>query len=216
MRVPAGKTIRGEDCPAGKVAPVMTPVYSLLVATAMGMCVAATPVLLNAKLDPSSAMVVPKTVISSNMRFVFPVGLEGTGHHYFVAVERHLFRTNQNLVEIPDRANIDGELYTINYSMGHSAQHYSTAHARARADMRILAQYGTAINFPGTLVSMHGKRSKFSYPRGIGPNKALMYFDLRMLAEVAEAEGVDLRVLYLRRPVKGILIANTVHRHFQK
>ena len=95
--------------------------------------------------------------------------------------------------------------------MGHSAQHYSTAHTRAREDMSNLAQYGAELNFPGTLVSMHGKGSKYSYPRGRGPNKALRYFDLRMLAEVAEAEGVDLRVLYLRRPVKDILIANTVH-----
>ena len=82
--------------------------------------------------------------------------------------------------------------------------------------MSNLAQYGAELNFPGTLVSMHGKGSKYSYPRGRGPNKALRYFDLRMLAEVAEAEGVDLRVLYLRRPVKDILIANTVHRDFQK
>ncbi|CAN0408704.1 unnamed protein product [Laminaria digitata] len=54
-----------------------------------------------------------------------------------------------------------------------------------------------------------------SYPSGLGPDKALRYLDLRMLAEVAEEEGVDLRVLYLRRSAKDLLIANTIHRKFQ-
>lgn len=43
-----------------------------------------------------------------------------------------------------------------------------------------------------------------------------MYFDLRLMAEVAEAEGVDFRVVYLRRPVKDVILANTVHRRFQE
>ena len=80
--------------------------------------------------------------------------------------------------------------------------------------MRLLARVGEALQYPGTLRSMHGRQRLNSYPMGTGPNKALKYFDLRMLAEVAEAEGVDLRVLYLRRPVKQLVIANTVHRRF--
>jgi len=42
------------------------------------------------------------------------------------------------------------------------------------------------------------------------------YMDLRLLAQTAEAEGVDFRVLYLRRPARDIILANTVHRDFQK
>lgn len=46
--------------------------------------------------------------------------------------------------------------------------------------------------------------------------KVFKYLDLRMLAEAAEAEGVDFRVLYLRRPARDIVLADTVHRKFQK
>jgi len=46
--------------------------------------------------------------------------------------------------------------------------------------------------------------------------KVFKYMDLRLLAEVAEAAGVDFRVLYLRRKARDIILANTVHRHFQK
>ena len=45
-----------------------------------------------------------------------------------------------------------------------------------------------------------------SYPSGTGPNKTLRYLGLRLLAEVAEEEGVDLRVLHIRRPVNGLVI----------
>lgn len=59
-------------------------------------------------------------------------------------------------------------------------------------------------------------RGKYSYPHGSGQKKLMKYIDLRLLAEVAEKEGVDFRVLYLRRSVKDILVADTVHRHFQE
>ena len=68
------------------------------------------------------------------------------------------------------------------------------------------------LEFPGTVVSVPGRHS---YPNGFGPNKALKYIDLRMMAETAEEEGVDFRVLYMRRPVTDIIIANTIHRDFQ-
>lgn len=46
--------------------------------------------------------------------------------------------------------------------------------------------------------------------------KVFGYLDLGLLAEVAEAEGVDLRVLYLRRSARDVVVANTVHRDFHK
>ncbi|CAN0455879.1 unnamed protein product [Laminaria digitata] len=60
---------------------------------------------------------------------------------------------------------------------------------------------------------IHGK---YSYPDGWGLNKVMKYLDLRLLAEAAEAEGVDFRILYLQRPAKDILVANTIHRNFQE
>ncbi|CAN0167541.1 unnamed protein product [Hapterophycus canaliculatus] len=40
--------------------------------------------------------------------------------------------------------------------------------------------------------------------------------DLRLLAEAAEAEGIDFRVLYLRRSARDFIVANSVHRLFQE
>ncbi|CAN0311826.1 unnamed protein product [Scytosiphon promiscuus] len=44
----------------------------------------------------------------------------------------------------------------------------------------------------------------------------MQYVDPRLMAEAAEAEGVDFRVLYLKRSAKELLLADTVHRHFQE
>lgn len=162
---------------------------------------------------PGGSRVVSKTIVSSRMRFVFTVGLEGTGHHYIGQVEDHLFQTNEDLVRISRRDNVNRDLYTMEHTMGGSAQHYGTNLNAARENMRKLARRGADLQGPGTVVFMPGKNS---YPNGPGPRKALKYMDLRMLAEVAEEEGVDLRVLYLRRPVEGTLLANTIHRQFQK
>ena len=183
---------------------------------ALGLGVEAESVEFTSTEEPSLTLVVPKTVVSSTMRFVFEVGLEGTGHHMFGHVLDHLFKANPNLVQISgSRKDAVDDLYGINYSMGLTVQHYNKSLSRARNSMRNVAQRGQTLPFPGTLVYTHDPRGFHSYPTGIGPNKALKYFDLRLLAEVAEEEGVDLRVLYLRRPAKDLVIANTIHRTFQ-
>lgn len=147
------------------------------------------------------------------MRLVFAMGLEGTGHHYVAQVEDHLFQTHPNLVRVSRRDTAKPQSYTIKHAMGEDAQQYSTMLSGARETMRQLADIGAGLQSPGTVVLMPGRNS---YPDGPGPKKVLKYMDLRVLAEVAEEEGVDLRILYLRRPVKDTLIANTVHRKFQK
>ena len=158
----------------------------------------------------ASSSVVPKTVFSSKVRVVLAVGLEGTGHGYFLHVREDLFKKNRHLARLSD---IAVSRYRIWISMGSSVKQYSIAYQQARTEMRKLAHRGAGLSFPGTVKIIHGKQS---YPFGYGPNKVLKYMDLRMLAEVAEAEGVDFRVVYLRRPVKDILVANTVHRRFQE
>lgn len=164
-------------------------------------------------IEPCDTPIVPKTVVSSKLRFMFPVGLEGTGHHYIVQVEDHLFRTNENLKHISLNGKVKGDFYGISQSMGSTAQHYRDSLINARKNMGDLAKRGATLDPPGTVVALHGRNS---YPCGFGPNKALKYIDLRTMAEVAEEENVDLRVLYMKRPMKDILIANTIHRDFYK
>ncbi len=37
-----------------------------------------------------------------------------------------------------------------------------------------------------------------------------------MLVENAEKEGIDIRIVYLRRPARDMLISDLVHRHFEE
>lgn len=53
-----------------------------------------------------------------------------------------------------------------------------------------------------------------SYPNFDGQDKTLQYVDFQVLAEEAEKAGVDLRIIYLSRSARDILVADTVHRHF--
>lgn len=163
--------------------------------------------------NPTSSAVLQKTVFSSKLRLVLAVGIEGTGHNYFCEVDSHLFDNNPDLPQLPSKDNLNAGRFHIRASMGSTAEYYSTAIHDAKAAMRTLAQDGADLPSPGTVMIIHGL---YSYPDGMGVHKALMYLDLRLLAEVAEAEGVDFRVVYLQRPAKDILVANTIHRGFQK
>lgn len=194
----------------------MRKVYSIFagVAMAIHVCVAAATLSLSPDLEPRDATgVVPKTVTSSTMRFMFTVGLEGSGHHYVLRVQQHLFDTHQQLERISHDDVVKFAPYFIIVSMAGNVQEYRSGLRSARETMHNLAQRGEKLETPGTLTFMDMLPS---YPKGRGPDKALKYLDLRMLAEVAEEEGVDLRVLYLRRSAKDLLIANTIHRKFQK
>ena len=154
-----------------------------------------------------------KTVVSSKLRLVLAVGVEGTGHDYVLKVNDNLFKNNKYLPLIATGDRINVGKYHIRQALGRTSQHFSDIINGGRADMRMLAKRAAEIPHPGTVLVVHGK---YSYPDAHGPDKTLKYLDLRLLAEAAEEEGVDFRVLYLRRPAKDIMLANTVHRRFQE
>lgn len=155
---------------------------------------------------------VAKTVVSNQLRLVFAMGLEGTGHHYTFAVEDLMFHNNPDLPRLQDFQLNIGLYYTASV-MDESPLHFSSAQTSARAEMRELARRAEGVPWPGTI---QVQRGGLSYPNGHGPLKVFGYVDVRMMAEAAEAEGVDFRVLYLRRSAKDLIIANTIHRDFQK
>lgn len=78
--------------------------------------------------------------------------------------------------------------------------------------MQRLAALAEDINRP---VSIATPSVTPSYPFGKGSTKPLKYVDPRMLAELAEGEGVDLRIIYLKRSAHDLLVENTIHRQFQ-
>ena len=182
-----------------------------LAAMGLATCLAGVHVSVNVSTTESETSTVVKTISSSKLRLVMMVGAEGTGHGFIVNVKKHMFRTNDQLVGVPSRYMITSSPYHIRTSMDATALGYSSNLDTAKTDMRKMAEHGAQLQFPGTIALFN---KKTSYPDGHPPDKVLKYVDLRMLAEVAEEEGVDLRVLYLQRPVKELIIADTVHRHF--
>lgn len=95
--------------------------------------------------------------------------------------------------------------------MGESASHYAEAERQAEAVIHRLAEEAAALPAPSFYVPF----SPGSYPSNGGPNKVNQYGDLKLVAEASELEGLDLRVVYLKRSAQDMIIANTVHRQFQ-
>lgn len=155
---------------------------------------------------------VNKTVVSDSFRLVFIAGLEGTGHHYIKAADDAMVVSNPGLPRVRRAHQLSGVPYYLPTSMSSTTKHFEESEDQAREEMEGLAEYVSGWPRPGLAYIMHSSKS---YPANMGAQKVVQYMDLPMLTEVAEAAGIDLRVLYLRRSAKGMVIANTVHRDFQ-
>jgi len=158
-----------------------------------------------------------KTVISSKVRLVFFIGMEGSGHHYFTSSFENMFKEDHPNVVYLDECELKTSYY-LTTSMTGSPSKYTESYEEAREGMRRLALKGEKISNSGGIALIQGgscPMPQMSYPTMGGMEKVNQYIDIRMLAEVAEAEGVDLRVVYLKRSAEEIVIADTQHRMFQ-
>lgn len=158
-----------------------------------------------------SGDVLAKTVVSSKMRLVYIFGVEGSGHHYVIDALDAIFEQHPEFPQITEGFP-PKEPYYIPLTMRESAAAFDRARKLGHADMRDLAGRTERLPYPGTIQQLNAA----SIPTGRGPQKVMQYSDLRLIAEAAEAEGIDLRVLYMKRPANQILLANSVHRQFQK
>lgn len=154
---------------------------------------------------PSPTNNAVKAIVSDKFRMVVLAGLEGSGHHYLLAARAQLPRLDE--VYQPDNLP-----YYLPVFMGTNVSTYVQAQDQAKEEMRRLAEHAAALPPPGA-VYMH---NTWSYPTFTGPQKVMQYLDIKRMSDVAEESGVDLRVLYLRRSAKGLLVANTVHRNFHE
>lgn len=155
---------------------------------------------------------VPKTVVSTQMRLVFTMGLEGTGHHFVFQVDNDVHEKTPHLPRIDD-FHLNPRFYFAPFTLSINPSHYGDARKLAREQMKELSIRAKNLTSPGMV---EVQRGAISYPDGNGENKVFAYVDVREFAEAAEAENVDLRVLYLRRSAKELMVANTVHRDFQE
>lgn len=169
--------------------------------------------------------VTSKTVFSSKLRLVFFMGLEGTGHHYMSQVFQELYKQHDDL-PLFEACQAGRSMY-LPWAMSRSAAEYQEAREILRNDMQTLAVAANRDDMPagGTIVTVQrtnpaqlqncSEMGEISYPNAHGPEKSLQYPDLQMLAEVAEDEGVDLRIIYLQRSAKALMISNIIHRHLE-
>lgn len=168
--------------------------------------------------------VVPKTVFSSKLRLIFLVGLEGTGHHYFVGALRDLFTSNADL-PYSNMCGVAKQLYLYN-SMGQDPAHYASVKEYVDGEMGKLADSQLDMDERGSMACLQPIRTApeyecqgvgmLSYPVLNGASKPIQYPDLRVIAEAAEANGIDFRVVYMKRSAANLLVADTIHRHFDK
>lgn len=168
---------------------------------------------------------ITKSTHSSKLRLVLYVGLEGTGHHLITKTFFHLY-DNYDFFEAKNCTLVSNIL--MHQTMFPSAKHYAHSLEKVRAEMRSLARLEQHLEPPGTIVTVqptgrvqrhcprHGFGHQLSYPCTGPPGKDFKYPDLQILAEIAEEEGVDFRVLYLQRSALELLISTTRHRSFHR
>jgi len=142
---------------------------------------------------------VEKTIFSNNSRLVFPAGIEGTGHHYFLDFWKSFNFTR----------SFDTGLYRTSTNMNSGIETYNRDMKISKNKMDSL--YEESIINPPSIIYPMGCES---YPMLHGMYKAMHYPDLAMIAENAEQSGIDLRVIYLKRSLKELIISNTSHRRF--
>jgi len=166
-----------------------------------------------------SSGVLDKTVFSPKIRMVFLVGLEGSGHHLMTNVLGRVCQSGG--VFCPSVCPIADTLYN-SIGCASTASEYERGVESLRNAMDALAF--TLDGFRGggdtVLLNFHDCPGRtyhvgmMSFPNYHGSDKPLQYVDLRLLAEEAERINVDLRMIYLGRPAKDILVSTTMHRDF--
>lgn len=150
-----------------------------------------------------------KTVTSERLRAVYLMGLEGVGHHYVRSAIKKASSGFPNRIEPASALE-----YGCQTTMSGTTSQYVQSLDRSREQMKGFASEEQALKEGQAMVVYFGKF--ISYPYLGGSNKVFQYTDLRLLAEVAEEEEVDLRIVYLKRSAIDLVIADTMHRDFPK
>lgn len=159
--------------------------------------------------------VLQKQANSSRLRLVFLVGLEGTGHHYMADVLENVCRRAH--VACPKVCNLAKAMYP-GIALPKTPYDYMVARGELRAEMEKLAL--TAESIPPNESTVVGfgpcrfEAGMMSYPNFNGDDKVLQYVDFKVVAEEAERARIDLRIIYLSRSAKDILISDTWHNHY--
>ncbi|CAE7232178.1 unnamed protein product [Symbiodinium natans] len=153
-----------------------------------------------------------KTATSSQVRFVFFAGLEGSGHHFW---HEMIKRLPINRSEDLSRALFDGQHGGFFNADEHSRGDYAEDIAKLMSEMEM-----NLSSTPGCkVVALNGVEPQvsgmMSYPNMGGKDRAGRNPDIFALAKLAEAAGVDLRIVLLTRHPES-MVQSMCERNYEK
>ena len=158
---------------------------------------------------------VTKKVVSSNIRFVFFAGLEGTGHHFWKEMLRRL--------SISHSADLSQELFNRRHGPGlFSSSDEQIREASAEHVVELMSEMQKNLSsVPGCNVvalnvgGITHPSGMMSYPNFGGRDRMLQNPDMFTLAKLAEAAGIDLRIVLLTRHPAS-LVQSELDRSYEK
>lgn len=168
--------------------------------------------------------VLKKNIFSNQAKFVFVVGLEGTGHHLF----QKIYKSCKNCNFFSEWMTVESE-FTIpqlrnflNWRHGFfGSQNTLKNFEKIKLSFKnyfpeIQKKYFNDASLGNRTVALNcccePNPGMYSYPNGWGDCLQLQYPDVRLLADLFEESGLDLRIVVLVRNPLDILISTTVLR----
>lgn len=168
--------------------------------------------------SPSRAVVrsgiLAKTVENTKLRLIAIVGLEGTGHHYVKGTINQVFSTPLDKENHSIGCRIGKLLYVPTLLSTPSS--FAKAQSDLREQVHKLVEIEERMESSNSSISMVNGCRMLSYPMGGGKDKVFRYVDLQMVAEVAEKEHIDFRVIYLQRSARQLLVSNVLHSGYHE
>jgi hypothetical protein len=167
---------------------------------------------MNARLDAErSRPFIPKKAFSDDRRVAFVAGLEGSGHHLW----RHIFEECALAGDCVRSPSLAASLWSQRDKSGLFNQYEPTGDYKAAATAGVRSAFRQLSSTDGLRwVNGGGPSGMMSYPNFGGPDKVNQHPDVWALAEIAEAVGEDLRILFVGRQARSLLTSTAVHRHF--
>jgi len=162
--------------------------------------------------------VLPKMAYSNKTRFVFIVGLEGTGHHLWKPIWEACSLNSICLqpptipgFKLSDKAMKGG----LNGVMISKPQVEGIVNVFLNNINKVISdQPKTYVLNTWGHSDWSAGGGQMSYPSFMPSCRDLSIPDVRLMAELFETVGIDFRLLVVRRDPLDVLISTTVHRHF--
>jgi len=172
----------------------------------------------------------PKRVHGARWRLLFVAGLEGSGHHLWIPLLKRCVKARRCAADVElgrrlwtDRTrkglwSFETKLYAPRaakkWEYAPPGAKWLSGFRRAEGEVRTALRRLSRRNATSPLLASLGGCGMMSYPNFPGKLKMFQTPDVRLLAELAEDEGVDFRILVLHRPAAAVLRSTTIHRHF--